>query len=208
MATLKEEKLAKLTLEYDNDLLKFQHFDNYPNFLPFIGKNFPKSEKKVLIIAESHYFPNEDFYNEIEVNDFYKKNIFFKDSYFMFTRFELTRNKKHRIHKNIGKHINYSEIAYYNFFLRPAFNKSSINVKPIDKEFANIAFKIIVETICPKKIIFVSRKSFDSLNIEHKNAYKDKIFHCVHPNSIWWNKPMKKYNGLKGKEIFKSILEK
>jgi hypothetical protein len=125
----------------------------------------------------------------------------------MFTRFELTRNKTHRIHKNIGKYIKYTEIAYYNFFLRPALYKSSINAKHIDKEIANNAFKIIIETICPKKIIFVSKKSFDSLNIENKNTYKDKIFYCVHPNSAWWNKPMKKYNGMKGKEIFKSILE-
>ena len=41
-----------------------------------------------------------------------------------------------------GYSINYSDIAYYNFFLRPASNKLSINIKPIDKEIANNAFKI------------------------------------------------------------------
>ena len=208
MVILKEEQLAKITLEFDNDLLKFQHFSNYPNFLPYIGKEFSKSKKRVLIIAESHYFPDKDFYKNIIIDDFYQRKINFDDINFMFTRFELTRKKTHRIHKNIGVYANYSEIAYYNFFLRPAISKLSINAKSIDKEVANNAFKIIVETLSPNRIIFVSKKSYDSLTAENKNLYQDKISYCVHPNSVWWNKSMKKYNGKNGKEIFKSILEK
>ena len=208
MAVLKEVQLEKISLEFDDDLLTFQHFANYPNLLPYIGKNFSKNEKRVLIIAESHYFPDDIFYKNISAEEFYDRKIKFDDIYFMFTRFELTRKKIHRIHKNLGKHINYSDIAYYNFFLRPASNKLSINIKPIDKEIANNAFKIIVEKLQPNKIIFVSKKSYDNLTIENKNNYKEKIFHCVHPNSIWWNKPMKKHGGKNGKDIFKSILEK
>ena len=44
MAVLKEEQLEKISLEFDDDLLTFQHFANYPNLLPYIGKNFSKNE--------------------------------------------------------------------------------------------------------------------------------------------------------------------
>ena len=47
MAVLKEEQLEKISLEFDDDLLTFQHFANYPNLLPYIGKNFSKNEKRV-----------------------------------------------------------------------------------------------------------------------------------------------------------------
>ena len=46
MAVLKEEQLEKISLEFDDDLLTFQHFANYPNLLPYIGKNFSKNENK------------------------------------------------------------------------------------------------------------------------------------------------------------------
>mgnify|MGYP000455684805 CR=1 FL=1 len=112
-----------------------------------------------MIIAESHYFPDDIFYKNISAEEFYDRKIKFDDIYFMFTRFELTRKKIHRIHKNLGKHINYSDIAYYNFFLRPASNKKSLIVKAIDKEYSNNAFKVITNALCPDKIIFVSKKS-------------------------------------------------
>ena len=203
---LHNNKLAKLTLEFDNELLSFSHFKNYPNYLPYIGKDYSNSKKKILIIAESHFYPDEDFYKNIDINDFYNKKVDFKDLNFMFTRFELTRIEKHRIHQILEKFVNYEEIAYYNFFLRPASNKKSLIVKAIDKEYSNNAFKVITNALCPDKIIFVSKKSFDALSIENKKTYKEKIFYCVHPNSFWWHKTMKKYGNKKGKEIFKSIL--
>ena len=116
-------KLAKLTLEFDNELLSFSHFKNYPNYLPYIGKDYSNSKKKILIIAESHFYPDEDFYKNIDINDFYNKKVDFKDLNFMFTRFELTRIEKHRIHQILEKVVNYEEIAYYNFFLRTESNK-------------------------------------------------------------------------------------
>lgn len=65
MGVLKVEQLEKISLEFDNDLLTFQHFANYPNFLPYIGKNYSTSENRVLIIAESHYFPDDIFYEVV-----------------------------------------------------------------------------------------------------------------------------------------------
>ena len=49
----------------DNELLSFSHFKNYPNYLPYIGKDYSNSKKKILIIAESHFYPDEDFYKNI-----------------------------------------------------------------------------------------------------------------------------------------------
>ena len=68
-------KLAKLTLEFDNELLSFSHFKNYPNYLPYIGKDYSNSKKKILIIAESHFYPDEDFYKNIETWYKWKKDV-------------------------------------------------------------------------------------------------------------------------------------
>ena len=81
----------------------------------------------------------------------------------------------------------------------------------IKENFTEIVFGLAL--FC----VFVSKSLFNvfwiilaligfSRFFKKKQIYKEKIFYCVHPNSFWWHKTMKKYGNKKGKEIFKSIL--
>jgi len=63
------------TNEYNDELLENYHYKNHPQMLPFIGNNWGKL-KKLLIVGESHYVHNdkndfEDEYMEI-INNWYK----------------------------------------------------------------------------------------------------------------------------------------
>lgn len=48
------------TSSYDFDLqLEILHFSNYPQMLPFIGKNWKLQKDRILFIGESHYLSHE-----------------------------------------------------------------------------------------------------------------------------------------------------
>ncbi|MDR1176770.1 MAG: hypothetical protein LBK83_15005 [Treponema sp.] len=58
--------------EIKERLEKIEHYKNYPQMIPFIGKYWGKY-KKLLIIAESHYLPEST--KEIIDDKYYFKNI-------------------------------------------------------------------------------------------------------------------------------------
>ncbi len=67
----------------------------------------------------------------------------------------------------------------------------------------------------PDKIIFVSKKgkkAFDSIYSsndysEPKNIALELVNSIQHPNSAYWNKPVKANNGLTGKQKLIEILQ-
>ena len=47
-------------IKYDNLLLsRLNHLQRHPNYLPHIGKNFEQASQRIIIVAESHYIPEE-----------------------------------------------------------------------------------------------------------------------------------------------------
>jgi hypothetical protein len=116
----------------------------------------------------------------------------------------------HTIYRNIFKILNdvifqydnyldsVDEIAYYNFFQRPA-NITGDSIKPNQKdiEYAIDTFDFITKQIKPDIIIVVSKLS--GLYLKDKlNNYSHII--TVHPACAWWNRKNKK--GYSGKELF------
>jgi len=165
------------------------HFNNYPELLPFIGKNWNKS-KRILILGESHYLP----YNEIKLHSTFDYfNNWYEGNSSGLTNYEnriTTRNNIFRVEQNIYEKplsmyfnlkkallelpeftkspIIFDKFSYYNYFQKPALSSKeknenrSINATVFDKKFAFETLLKVTEIIQPKTIIFASKKSYDA----------------------------------------------
>ena len=60
------------TSEFDSKFQEIKHYQNHPQMMPFVGKDYGKF-KKLLILAESHYL--EDVDREYDIaKDWYTLN--------------------------------------------------------------------------------------------------------------------------------------
>ena len=60
--------------EYLSQLTKIQHYQNYPEMIPYVGNQYDSLEhKKLLLIGESHFFPNDSTYH-LNASEWYKGN--------------------------------------------------------------------------------------------------------------------------------------
>ena len=187
---------------------RINFFKKFPNLKPFVGKTY--SRYKILIVGESHFL-RQDFKNQIS-DDFYKgdesllgrgvyENILSLD-----TTYECSKDKLHNIHRNLSGALkevglDYQNIAYYNFFLKPAVNGMSIIPTDLDRDVANCVFAEIIAILQPKLIVFVSRKSFDHF----KKTTKVNI--VPHPTCSWWNRKSRKYQNRTGREKFICLMK-
>jgi len=98
--------------------------------------------------------------------------------------------------------LNYSNICYYNFFLKPAVYGKTISQSSQDIYMANLVMKELVEILNPNAIIFVSRKAYQF------SKKSSKTSSVPHPTTSWWNRPSKVHKNKTGKEKFKDLLSK
>jgi hypothetical protein len=205
--------------EIKEELEKIEHYKNYPQMIPFIGKYWGKY-KKLLIIAESHYLAEST--KAVMDDKYYFKNIssyissdvdilkkWTSTNYIINNGIENNKfdNNSHKTYslikyslENITKtlpippndHI-FHYIAFMNFFQRPAIKEEkSIYVKGIDVIIANEILKYIVNIIDPEYIFFVSDKAWKYFD-ERIICNSGIIYgHSNHPISWNFNK---KYNG-------------
>lgn len=101
------------------------------------------------------------------------------------------------------------QVAFYNYFLRPAVdNGKTKGFKPqaLDREVAGAALCGIIECLQPQVIVFLSKKAFEAFDkyLRDKNLNYDdiKILWAYHPASRrhWWR-------GLYGKTYLENILK-
>ena len=52
-----------MTKTIDTELDKVEHYKNFPIMKPFIGENYLIAKKKILVIAESHFFAEKSNIN-------------------------------------------------------------------------------------------------------------------------------------------------
>lgn len=204
--------------KFDSRFETIEHYKIYPEMKPFIGENYEKN--RVLIITESHYWPQKLTKEKFEekIKDWYTiNNLTDETRGNVHTRGvinEVNKGKGHRIFSNLQKALNeasmnLNDIAWYNFFQCPAMHKDGL--KPVKKDIEK-ALKVFEENckiLEPKLIIFASKLSFDSIHKENGMAVKRwdaalnahffkefsyPIQYTVHPNSRQWNS--KKCNNL------------
>lgn len=192
---------------YEEQVLKIDFFSKYKNLVPFIGEKY--SNHKILIVGESHFL-RQKFQTQLS-DYFYEGNLenldlgLIQNISELSTRKECTKEKRHVIHRNLNKaltelDLNYSNICYYNFFLKPAIYGKTINQSQKDIDMARFVMKELMEILRPNVIIFVSRKAYQF-------AQKNGKSHSVpHPTTSWWNRKSKVHGNSTGKEKFKGLL--
>lgn len=212
----KMDDMSRSLKLYDEKLMEDDHFKIHSEMLPYIGSKYV--EQKILVISESHFVPisnnnipsDNEWYNPKDI-DFLLHSI----EYNTFTREIIEKffseKKSHRLFLNINNALKETKlilgienIAWYNFFQKPAFNKDSIKPTRIDCEIAERVFEKVIETLNPNLIILTSVKSFNFILpnlkwIDEKQAYNYKNFpfkidFVAHPNSNWWNRKSLKYS--------------
>lgn len=141
------EKL--LNTDYDRDLQnKIHHYINYPELLPFVGKNWDTS-KRILLIGESHYLKYDELYNETGIDYLtnwysrnstrlgknFKKNIRTRNNVYIVEK-GYEKERALNIYRNLrssllgldlagidSKNRGFDKFCYYNYFQRPAYDK-------------------------------------------------------------------------------------
>ena len=217
--------------QYDSDFLQITHYRKYPEMLPWIGANYSKQPTRILIFGESHYLDRNSVYHH-DVEQWYTGIDMHgrKDASWIKTRGTIgngieTKWKKRSksIYRNIesalfsSKTVNkelftaFTEIAFMNFFQRPAETTGdSIKVSPQDVLVAIQVSEQVVESIRPDLVIFTSSLAFKhakSGGLLNTLANQNISFtRTPHPGSAWWNRVSRKYNNKTGKDHFISFI--
>jgi len=187
-------------------------YNHYPQMMPWIGNKYDNgSFKKILLIGESHYLPDcvedefkteEGWYYQQE-DDLDPESISWTDTREVVGIGPKKWTKGHTIYREVNKVIGdllnldyksenmFQYVAYYNYFLRPAFPKGE-SFKHIctelDKRVAFNAFCEIVKIIKPDFIYFFSKFAWDSLH-KFKLCFTNiEMDYSPHPASPWWNR--------------------
>lgn len=178
------------TENFDSVLIKdIDHYSRYPEMLPFIGGNWEKG-KKVMLIGESHYLPFEEIKTYCDYdfqNEWYSGTSQYLDEghkSYLNTRknvegvSEGRRNATLLIYSNLqnaikkipnflNKEVVFDEFVFLNYFQKPAAVKEevgenrSIQSTLKDIEFAHNNLKKICDILRPNLVIFISSKAFD-----------------------------------------------
>lgn len=221
------------THQFDEKLLKVEHFTNHPQMIPFVGSSYFINNPRLLIIAESHYV--KDLSDDLITNWYkIKSGVLNKDQRGWTSTSDIVNGSKmknkypekgHTIFKNIedaiiatGLKPDYNDnmlkfISYMNFFQRPATKRGeSINASDHDKKIANQTVSKVIEILEPDFIFFVSSKAWSAFE---KNLFKKPIVgHSCHPTCNWWNRKSKSYTNpfkkksVTGKESFMDFIIK
>jgi hypothetical protein len=209
------------TEKYDESLKALTHFQKFPIMLPFIGTEYDKRAKKLLIIAESHYLEKDTQTDIMKWYELDETLISSDDRASVDTRgvVEYHYPNHKTLFRKIGESIiscgfnpkdksnMFKYVAFYNFFQRPAeeYGKT-INPNPKDIKKAEETFEHIVETINPTHILFVSKKSWNFAS-KVRGKYKDRIAfgYSMHPSSPWWNR--KTSQNVNGKILLEKFIK-
>lgn len=188
---------------------------------PYVGKNFRNEETpKILLIGESHYL-DEDSPQRTSPEAWYSGSSATLSEYeitFISTAKLLedaTANAfpspTHSIYSNpfweineYGPHyVDYrlvaDDIAFYNFFLRPALDGDSLEheLSIMDTEMANEAILLHCRTLQPTAVVFLSMLARNCCN-----AVLDiPIVATPHPGCSHWNSVRQKYGNKRGRDL-------
>jgi len=194
-------------------------YDQYPMMKPFVGQRFRDPRKpSILLVGESHYLPKESSIH-MDPASWYAGTadaLSAREISWISTaagvRFacdQRFKNKAFSIWRNSFKVINASgprygdfvrvadDIAFYNFFLRPAYQGLSVKVTALDEPFANEAFTMWCRELTPTIVVFLSALAHRSLRNREVNT---SVAVVPHPASQWWSRASSPYGGKPGRE--------
>lgn len=203
-------------------------FVRFPELIPAIGNNYCREDGqhgKLLLVGESNYFDDRD----IPYSDFLDAHKWYTDedallipkenerkkavsNWIEYPTFRKVFNIMNKVLdiKGIHHEDGLGEAAFYNYFLRPAYNNGhSKGFKPqeIDKAVAGEALSGILQCISPDLVIFMSKLAYMEFEKYIKAGKLDFHTICItyvsHPASPWWNRN----NGSLGKLKLVQLLQ-
>jgi hypothetical protein len=202
--------LDKIEQELDG----IEHYKKYPLMKPFIGENYFNAKKKILFIAESHYFDMEGtdenkqriknkeyinsnpskWYSSSQADLHISKHksidtrtIVSTSSHMVFT--ELEKVLLNSMETFNGKAIN--NVSFMNGFQRPA-NKKGASIKYMvgDTDFLEgiKTIEAVINIIEPEFVIFISKFTWDKIGLKIQKKPDIKYEFIYHPASVkYWN---------------------
>jgi hypothetical protein len=219
---------AAASFEYDDRLHAISHYQNYPEMMVWVGRNYSQRRAKLLLVGESHYLEStsqyhhdaERWYAGVPVSDK-------PDRAWIKTRNIIRngirtqwRSKSKTIYRNIENALfasdycaeqpftAFTEVAFMNYFQRPAQQSGkSIVACGLDAAMAFSVFEEVVDTIAPNIVIFTSSLAWRHAN-KGKKAEKFlgqrtiSYARTPHPGMPWWNKVSRAYQNSTGKKYF------
>jgi hypothetical protein len=214
-----------ITTHSEPDPLIVEFYRKYPTLRPFVGERFAdRSKPAILLVGESHYLPS-DSTAHLDPEHWYAGSadaLSAVETSWMNTAHGVTaacrehfKNKAHSIWRESLRVLNdhgprhehfvaaTQDVAFYNFFLRPARQGKSLQVTPRDEDFANRAFEHWRSELAPTTIIFLSALAHRSLRVRGETP----VAVVPHPASHWWNRTSPKYGGKTGRARFAEIVE-
>lgn len=212
---------------YDAQLASIRHYQHYPMLYPWIGEQYQRQAVKILIVGESHYLKDgtshhdeQAWYAGISTNAI--PGIGWANTRKVVGNGVNERWLAHGKAKVMYRHIEdvlreaegeredqtspFHRIAYMNYFQRPAEKLGkSITIKPRDRICSAAVLNAVIGIIEPKLVVFCSVLAW-------KTAKGDGVFKLpdnptvrfavvAHPTTSWWNRPMAKYNGKRGRDM-------
>jgi len=213
---------------FDCELTKNEFLERHYECLPFIGENYENS--RLLLVGESHYVPKkeshfvnrDDFYDisfdELEDGEYkgwintryvFENRVYGTGSFDVFfsnTATEIARIMNHTNDLSMEqKRAAMHQYAFINYYKRPSYEqgKTIRQITDKDNKYAYEISRSIINTLEPKLIIFLSKKSYYAFcdsNQDGEIWEKYKIKCVSHPSSIWWNR--KRNDGRCAREDF------
>jgi uncharacterized UPF0160 family protein len=205
---------------FDKDLNQIEHYIKFPSMIPYVGENYGNlKNKRILLIAESHYFPQnstihyeaKNWYdssaNDLTDEEIYHINtkkvletdwVTVSDVIFR----EINSTIQPFILNNESRAMNYA--AFMNCFQRPGKTGDSIShtCNSIDTEKAYETITSVIDVLKPDIVIFYSKFAWDNVGWKLAQNIKNINFEfSCHPatGGRYWHK--KDYKNNKNKII-------
>lgn len=188
---------------------------------PFVGRRFTGSTgPRILLVGESHYLPEPSTQHH-DADGWYSGSsatLTDKEIGWISTASIVRhacedgfKNKAHWIWKHAFQAINEAgpgyerfvdvaeDVAFYNFFQRPALKGKSLRPTAQDVAVANEVFGETVRTLEPRAVAFISQRAWR--NFRGKKTFELPMVGTAHPTCAHWNRVSRSYGDRTGKQV-------
>ena len=186
----------------DTELDAVAHYQNFPIMKPFIGENYFIAKKKILIIAESHFFAEKSNINTGPTK-WYSSSLkeLHISKYDSINTHKIVETSNHSVFRELESVLSQSmekyksqalnNIAFMNAFQRPA-NKAGQSIKELasgmDFEIGIKTVTKVIEILKPDLVVFISKYAWDKIGKHLLKAENTTYEFVNHPASIrYWH---------------------
>lgn len=190
-----------MTTNIETELDKIDHYQNFPIMKPFIGENYFNAKKKILVIAESHFFDKKSNINT-GATQWYSSSLkdLHESKFDNINTRKIVENSTHPVFKQLENVLSRSmdkyknralnNIAYMNAFQRPA-NNTGQSIKELasskDFEIGKETVTKVIEILRPDFVIFISKYAWEKIGKQLHKFENTKYDFVNHPASWYWH---------------------